>query len=78
MPSITCTCGNIIATGSFPNLGAYLAISENDYDDLEKIDVAAELDKLLFSSTRIYKCSKCGELVVFWKGKAGPEFFKKN
>jgi hypothetical protein len=82
MPSITCTCGQRISIGSFPTAAAYRALSEVDYDELddalEANDKLTELERLLFSSTRIYRCSQCSELIVFWKDRNEPEFFKKN
>ena len=78
MPSMTCTCGHVIGTGSFPNPNAYLAVSEQDYDDLGDIENVNVLDRVLFASTKIYQCPKCSELIVLWKGGTAPEFFKKN
>ena len=78
MPSITCTCGHVFGTGSFPSQNAFLAISEQDYDDLGSIEDVKILDQLLFTSTRIYKCQKCSGLVVLWKGATQAEFFKKD
>ena len=78
MPSVKCTCGHLIGRGSFPNKNAYLAISEQDYDDLGNIESVDTLDRLLFSSTKIYQCEKCSELIVFWKRGGEPEFFKKH
>lgn len=78
MPSITCTCGHIIGAGSFPNANTYLAVSEKDYDDLGLIESVEVLDRLLFSSTRIYQRQKCSELIVLWKDKPDPQFFRPN
>ena len=78
MPSMTCTCGHVFGIGSFPNANAYLAVSEQDYDDLGEIEDVNTLDRLLFSSTKIYQCEKCAELIVIWKGAHQPEFFRKN
>jgi len=78
MPSIKCTCGHIFGTGSFPTQNAYMAISEQDYDDLGKIEDIEVLDRLLFSSTRMYQCKECSEWIVFWNGASEPEYFKKN
>lgn len=80
MPSITCTCGQRISIGSFPTADAYRADSEVDYDELDDaLDYKlTELDRLIFSSTRIYRCSRCSELIVFRKDRNEPEFFKKN
>jgi len=78
MPSMTCTCGERLSTGSFPNRSAYLAISENDYDDLGDLADKTDLDRLLFASTRIFQCPKCSELIILWKDKTEWEFFSKN
>lgn len=78
MPSMICSCGHVFGTGSFPNANAYLAVSEKDYDDLGKVESVDVIDRLLFTSTRFYQCSKCSELIVFWKGTSEPEFFMKH
>lgn len=78
MPSMTCTCGHRFGTGSFPNKNAFLAISEEDYDDLGNVENVEELDRLLFASTKMYQCLKCGELIVTWKGAKEPMFYTKN
>lgn len=78
MPSMKCTCGHMFGTGSFPNPNTFLAVSEQDYDELGEIEDVTTLDRLLFSSTKIYQCPKCAELIVLWKGQAIPEFFKKH
>jgi hypothetical protein len=78
MPKITCTCGHVIGTGSFPNAGAYLLVSEKDYDELGQITAVEQLNQLLFLSSKLYKCPQCAELMVFWNGNDVPEYFKKN
>ena len=78
MPSMTCSCGHTFGTGSFPNSNAYLAISEQDYDGLGTLEAKEPLDRLLFSSTRIYQCSQCEELIVIWKDSKEPQFFSKH
>jgi hypothetical protein len=78
MPSMTCTCGHVFGTGSFPTPNAYLVVSEQDYDELGEINDVATLDRLLFASTKIYQCQKCNELIVLWKDSKEPEFFRRN
>jgi hypothetical protein len=55
-----------------------MAIAEQDYDDLGEIESVDVLDRLLFSSTRIFHCPKCSELIVLWKGSSEAEFYRKN
>jgi hypothetical protein len=78
MPSIICSCGYRFGIGSFPNRNAYLAVSQQDFDDLGDLESFDRLSQLLFTSTRMYQCAKCSELIVFWKGKTEAEFFKKH
>lgn len=78
MPSMTCKCGQVFSTGSFPNQNAYMAIAERDYDDLGEIESVDVLDQLLFSSTRIFQCPACSQLIILWKGSSEAEFYKRE
>ena len=70
--------------GAFPNPGAYLAVSEEDFnslrDDVPLREQLESIKRLLFTSASIYQCQECGELVVIWKGRdrTDAEFYKKN
>jgi len=78
MPSMRCNCGHVFGTGSFPNSNAYLAVSEQDYDSLGEIEDVNTLDRLLFSSTKLYQCQKCSGLIILWKGTTQAEFYRQN
>jgi hypothetical protein len=78
MPSMKCSCGHTFSTGSFPNPNAFMVVSEVDYDELGEIEEVNKLDQLLFASSKMYECQKCGELILVPRNGAEPTFYKKH
>lgn len=78
MLSANCLCGHRLETGSFPNPGAFRAVSEQDLDEVEEACPGDELKRLILTSARIYECGSCGRFAIFWKGSHEPEFYHRD
>ncbi|MDR2981688.1 MAG: hypothetical protein LBV12_05515 [Puniceicoccales bacterium] len=76
MSKILCKCGNVIDDITIPNPYGLLLISENDLDQLEgradtnKWNCTTFIDHLTMAANQVYKCKKCGRLLVFERGMA--------
>jgi hypothetical protein len=78
MPSIRCTCGHTFGIGSFPTPNGYFLISEAAYDGLaDPVDRRA-IELLVLGGVQLYRCVKCGEIIIRWKKDAPLEFYARS
>ena len=66
MTRISCKCGNVIGTGSFPNNSGFRIISELSYDELDTPLESEGASKFFFNGKEMYKCNKCERIFVYW------------
>lgn len=68
MPKLGCKCGNIIKLNSIPNPNESLLLSDEEMDTLYQETSTSEIiDRINALSKSLYKCAKCGRLIIFWK-----------
>jgi predicted RNA-binding Zn-ribbon protein involved in translation (DUF1610 family) len=75
MSGINCKCGTYFSTGSFPCPTGYRMFSEEEYDELAE---SASKEQLFLRGTKVYKCPRCGRIVILWKDKDEPVFYNRE
>lgn len=68
MPKIYCRCNNEISLVTIPCPSAYLIVAESVIDTFYESTESSDdtLIKLSRAGNQVYRCSKCGRLIVFW------------
>jgi len=65
MPSLRCSCNNIIDYGQIPCNEEWLLVSDAEFDKTEK---STKVQDLYSKMHHLLKCQNCGNLWVFWDG----------
>lgn len=77
-----CKCGESISTSPSPHPDAFLLASEAVLDRAEggaENNVASAFDICNDESLQVYRCNRCGRLLVFLDGRGtAPTFFSSE
>lgn len=65
MPSIICSCGELLSYGEIPCPIEWLVISDTEYDNYQGM---INSEALYLEMKSMLKCTRCGRLWIFWNG----------